>query len=245
MASNASRNDTPRVGERGTSGGDRDAFQPEESQVSSRSTGGGDPERTFLEAMRRMNSVGEAAERDYQRALSRVRDHSDETIAAVARAGWESLPESAYLDRWALVQLLADLAMPAAADVLDAVLSTPLPPERSAERDHRYSTVGQEIVVRTTAVEGLRRLAANDDARAGETLVRHIRHENRTVRVACVMALRDLGRGYEESLRSAISEEDRFLLDIRRLPPSDVPQPTTVDQVRLPGKGRPVPPPAS
>jgi hypothetical protein len=129
--------------------------------------------------------------------------------------------------------------------VLEAVLSTPIPPERSAERDHRYSTVGQEIVVRTTAVEGLRRLATNDDARAGETLVRNVRHENRTVRVACVMALRDLGQRYEESLRSAMSEEDRFLFEIRRLRASDVPQPTDVNQVRLPGKGRPVPPPAS
>jgi hypothetical protein len=195
--------------------------------------------------MHRMNSVGEAAEQDYQRALSRVRDHSGETVAAVASAGWESLPENAYLDRWALVQLLADLEMPATIEVLDAVLSTPLPPERSAEHDHRYSTVGQEIVVRTTAVEGLRRLAANDDARAADALMRHVRHENRTVRVACVMALRDLGREYEESLRSAITEEDRFLLEIRRLQATDVPQATNIDQVRSPGKGRPVPPPAS
>jgi hypothetical protein len=240
----ASKSDAPRVGDRATQGGGRwDTFHPEKNPAFELTIQGGDPERAVLEAMRRMNAVGDAAEQDYRRALRRVHEYSGDAVAALARAGWESIPEEAYLDRWALVQLLTDLMMPATGEVLDRVLSTPLPPERSSDVDHRYSTVGQEVVLRTTAVEGLFRLASAGEEQAVRILVRHVRHEHRSVRVACVLALRELGGDAEESMRTALPEEDHYMLEIRRLSAQDAPQPTAVDLIRSPGEGGPVPPP--
>jgi hypothetical protein len=246
MPPDRSKNDAPRLGERAAQGGgSRDSFQPEEDRAAQFAPRGGDPERAVLEAIRRMNGSGDAAEQDYQRALGRVREYPGDVVAALARDGCRSLPEEAYLDRWALVQLLTDLAMPATVDVLDRVLSTPVPPERSSDVDHRYSTVGQEVVLRTTAVEALRRLALAGEERAARVLLGHIGHEHRSVRVAIVLALQELGGEAEESMLAALPEEDQYLLEIRRFDPGDVPQPTAVDHIRSPGAGGPVPPPAS
>jgi hypothetical protein len=205
---------------------------------------GGDLERTVLEALRRMNAAGDSAERDYENALRRVRELPGDLVAELMRSSWESTPEGAYLNRWGLLQLLADLATPAATDLFDRVLSTPIPAERASGRDHRYSTVGEEVILRTTSVEGLRRLASDGDERAADVLLRHIGHEHRTVRSACVFALVDVGGDAEKSMREVLPEADRYLLEVRRTDLREVPQPTEVDHIRLAGRGAPVPPPA-
>jgi hypothetical protein len=49
------------------------------------------------------------------------------------------------------------------------------------------------------------------------------------------MALCELGGEAEDSMRAALTEEDRYMLEIRRLDVQDAPQPTAIDQVRSPG----------
>ena len=55
-----------------------------------------------------------------------------------------------------------------------------------------------------TAVEGLRRLAASGHVSATRLLLKHLRHEQRSIRVACVMALKDLGGEAEAAMRTGL-----------------------------------------
>ena len=190
-----------------------------------------------------MSAHGETADAEYQRALRRVKEQPGDTVAAKVGQALDALPEESYLDRWGLVQLMADVSLPATVDLFANVLSAPIPPESSAVRDHRYSTVGQEVVLRTTAVQGLRRLAASGQESATRLLLTHLRHEQRSIRVACVMALRDLGGDAEAAMREALADEDRYLLEIRRLRVADVPQPAPPTSDDPTGRGRTVPPP--
>lgn len=197
----------------------------------------------FTDAVHAMGAVGPDVEDNYQRALRVLREYPPDEITTFARRGWQSLPEEAYLDRWGLVQLLTDLRLSDAAGVLAAVVATPVPPERSPGADHRHSTVGEEVVIRTTAVEGLARLAAEGDPRAVEALVRHLDDDQRGVRAACVTALRGLPGGAPVDLTELVREDDRDLLTARRPDVREVPQVERVDYVLHPGAGADPPPP--
>ncbi|MFI9048511.1 hypothetical protein [Streptomyces sp. NPDC053427] len=168
-----------------------------------------------MRAVGAMNDMDEYAAEGYQQALDELNGYPAEDVTAVLRRGWETLPEFAYPDRWGIVQLLTDLRMTSATDVFETILTTPIPPERTPEFAHPYSTVGEEITIRTTAVEGLTRLAAEDDPGAVELLIRHVTDEHRSIQVACVMALRDLGEDAGVDVSILVPEKDQELLRIR------------------------------
>ncbi|MEU9116815.1 hypothetical protein AB0D04_34955 [Streptomyces sp. NPDC048483] len=173
----------------------------------------------LLEALRAMGALDdtdEYADERYQQVLGRLRGYPAEEVTALLRRGWESLPEFAYLDRWGLVQLLTDLRLTTATDVFETILTTPIPPERTPAYTHRPSTVGEEITIRTTAVDGLAELAAQDDPSAVELLIRHVTDTHRSIQVACVMALRDLGEDAGVDVSSLVPEKDQKLLHMRR-----------------------------
>ncbi|MCX4741417.1 HEAT repeat domain-containing protein [Streptomyces antibioticus] len=242
MSSDGRGDDIPRVGQQpGPDGSDQDVFSPLGIREFGFAGAFGELGAAFLGAVRATGAVGESAEAEYQRALDVVRGYPAEDVDRLARSGWEELPEEAYLDRWALVQVLTDLRLAGTADALAAVVATPVPPERYPEGAHRYSTVGQETVIRTTAVEGLARLAADGSTGALDTLVRHVDDDRRGVRAACVLALRELAAPVD--LPGLIRSEDADLLEVRRYDVRDVPQVTRVDHIRYPGAGADVRPP--
>ncbi|MGX5187138.1 HEAT repeat domain-containing protein [Streptomyces avermitilis] len=243
MAGNYGSEETPRLGQGPVSGGgEQDSFSSDGTRQFDFARAFGDLGTAFLGALRAMGGVGEGAEDDYQRALDTVLSYAPEDITRLVRRGWDELPENAYLDRWAVLQLLTDLRLPDAADVLADILATPIPPERSPEDQHRYSTVGQEIVIRTTAVEGLARLAAQGATSAVDTLVQHVDDEQRSIRAACVLALRDLPMQLD--LPRLIRPEDSDLLEVHRYDVREVPQVVHVDHILYPGAGADVQPPA-
>lgn len=175
-------------------------------------------------AVNQMGGIGEQAESEYQQSLDELRADSARAIRLVAFA-YDHLPEERYLDRWALIQLMGDLAEPAALGHLDRILSQPIPPERSKD-PHSFSTVGQEIVIRTTAIEVLARLAAGEDRTALDLLLKHMHHENFSVRRAAVQGYMMVG-GPEarQRLLEHLPPRDHPLMDIRRPDVREVPQP--------------------
>ena len=62
----------------------------------------------IVEAVNRMGGLGDGAEKDYQRALDALRQRGEEAVDVIA-SEYHALPEERYLDRWSLVQLLAEL----------------------------------------------------------------------------------------------------------------------------------------
>ena len=90
-----------------------------------------------------------------------------------------------------------------------------------------HSTVGEEAMIRTTAIEGIVRLALSGDRQAVELLSKHTGHQNLSVRRAAVQGyIEAVGPDARDELLSRLPESDRFLVDIRRANVQDVPQPT-------------------
>ncbi len=167
------------------------------------------------EAMRAVEALSDTVEyapEGYQQALDALRRYPDEEVTAVLRRGWETLPESAYPDRWGVVQVLTDLRLTSATEVFETILTTPIPPERTPQYPYPYSTVGEEITLRTTAVEGLTRLAAQDDPGAVDLLIRHVTDDDRSIQTACVRALRDLGEDAGVDVSPLVPDEVQELL---------------------------------
>ena len=173
------------------------------------------------EAVQRMNGLGEDAESKYQQALAALRETGREAIDALGKE-FAVLAEDQYVNRWATVQLLTDLQDPRALDVLDKIISSPMPAERS--HDPHSSTAGREVVIRTTAVEAVARLAAGGSVEARQTLLKHARHSVRSVKITAAVAyLEEAGsRGRKELLRRML-KSDHWILDIRRMHPREIP----------------------
>jgi hypothetical protein len=175
----------------------------------------------LLEAVQRMNGVGEDAESNYQRALTALRETGREAIDALGQE-FAELSEDQYVNRWSVVQLLTDLQDPSALDVLDKIISSPMPKERSP--DPHSSTAGRELVVRTTAVEAVARLAARGSVEARDALLKYARHSVRSVKIAAVLSYLEQGgtRARRELLRRML-KADHWMLDIRRMHPRELP----------------------
>ena len=75
---------------------------------------------------------------------------------------WTRSEESEYQERWALLQPAIDLEHPVAGEYLAEFVRRPIPEERSEDPVHGVSTVTEEVILRTTAIEGLARLFRRD-----------------------------------------------------------------------------------
>jgi hypothetical protein len=177
----------------------------------------------IVEAVNRMGGMGDDAEERYQRALEDLKKRAEEVVGVVA-AEYRDLPEESYLDRWSLVHLLAELRHPAALGILEDILSSEIPPERSPD-PHGFSTAGEEVMIRTTAVEALVRLSGEGVQDARELLLKYAEHPNFSVRRACVQGVMETGRDEDqERLRETLKRagEDRLLtierVDVRKVP---------------------------
>ncbi len=180
----------------------------------------------IVTAINHMGGVGEHAEEAYQRALAALRDHVDAVVKTVA-AEYSRVPENQYLDRWSLVQLFAELPHPSALATLERILASDIPPERSKD-PHGHSTVGEEVMIRTTAVDALARLHAAKIVEAGRILLRYAEHPTFSIRRACVQAVMETGSPDEQKNLQKILQKrgETSLLEIRRRDVREVPQAT-------------------
>ncbi len=163
--------------------------------------------QNFLVAM---NAVGEDAEDTYRRTLADLRKRADLALIEIARAQ-NDCDRHDYPTRWVHVHAAAELRHPAALPfLLDLAL---------------YSTVAEETILRTTAVEGIGYLA-KERREAVEALFECLKQPSLSIRRAAVQSLLKTSRG--RSLRSrianALPEDQRFLLDLKALDVRDVPQ---------------------
>jgi len=172
-----------------------------------------------------MNPAGDTTEETYHRSLDQLRQRGDQ-ITSTAGAKYEAMDEDQYLERWSLVQLLTDLRHPTAVPFLTEVLRRPIPPERSPDPAHGISTVGEEIIIRTTAIEALARLAADGDASAKAQLLEQVQHRNFSIRRAAVQAITESGDAelMQRVRRELEGTDNERLLQYRRVDVRSVPQ---------------------
>ena len=173
------------------------------------------------ETLQRMNGLGEDAESQYQRALAALRNTEGEAIDALAQE-FERLAADQYVNRWAVVQLLTDLEDPRALGALNRIIASPLPKERSD--DPHGSPAARELVVRTTAIEAVTRLAAGGSDEARAALLKYARHPVRSVKIAAALAyLEQGGSRARKELRKRMPKSDHWILEIRRVHPQEIP----------------------
>jgi hypothetical protein len=177
----------------------------------------------IVDAINKMGAVGEDAEKLYQDALDRLRPSADRVIDIV-RAEYASMPEEQYLDRWSLIQLVTELRPPSSLRLLDDILGSAIPPEQS-RNPHSFTTVGEEVMIRTTAVEALTRMAAEGDPQALALLLKYSRHPNFSVKRASVQGyLEHGGSKAQAELSRVLPKDEHFILNIRRTDVHDVHQ---------------------
>jgi hypothetical protein len=180
----------------------------------------------IVEAINRMGGVGENAERNYQQALEELRKRGEDAVDVLA-GEYEALPEDRYFDRWSLVQLLSELRQPAAAAPLNRIITSRIPAEK-AKGSHDASTVAEEVIIRTTAVEGVVRLSADGVEEARRILLRHARNRTFSIRRASVQGLLETGDDADKrELRALLKERnEQGLLRIKRMDVREVPEAT-------------------
>ena len=178
----------------------------------------------IVEAVNRMGGAGEHAEDRYRRALEPLRERADEALDVVV-AEYEALPEDSYLDRWSLVYLLSELRNPRATKALNRIITSRIPAEKARE-SHDISTVTEEVMIRTTAVEGVVRLSGDGVEEARKVLLRHAKHRMLSIRRACVQGLMETGTEADRrELRALLKERgDEQLLQIKRIDVREAPQ---------------------
>jgi hypothetical protein len=190
-------------------------------------------------AVAAMNRAGDNAEDEYQRALDDLRRQADAVIVEIAREA-NDCDEGDYPTRWALVHLASELRDPAALPFLRNLVQTPIPPERSKD-PHSFSSVAEETIMRTTAVEGVAALAAERQSKeAAEALWEFLKQPSLSVRRAAVQSIYHAvggGKRVRDRIAGLLPDDQRFLIDLKPVAVTDVPQ-ITRPQRHLSESGR-------
>ena len=179
--------------------------------------------RRLRDALNVMNDFREDARERWADTLSEMRERAADVVVEIAAAEAATDREN-YPLRFQLVHTAAELKSPEALPFLRQFVRTRIPPERSKD-PHSFSTVAEETILRTTAVEGVEQLAAEGNNEAQEALWGFLEQDSLSVRRATVQALLATGgEGVRQRIEESLPEHQRFLLDIRRMEPGEVPQ---------------------
>lgn len=190
-----------------------DARQPLREQLAHR----------VLAVLEAMHAAGEDAEERYQEAVRDLHENVGEAIVVIARLECEA-PRQDYATRWALVHLVAEMEEPAALPLLKQLALAPIPPEESD--DPHSSTVAEETIIRTTAVDGVAALAKNGNEEALEALLDFAHLPSFSIRRAAVQGLLSTPKGddYRDRIRDCLPKDQQFLLDLKKLDVRKAPQ---------------------
>jgi hypothetical protein len=174
--------------------------------------------RTLLGAIGAMTASGPDADEVYNGMVRQLGEDAEFVVLVLKTL--ESLDESEYQERWALLQLAIDLEHPVAGDYLSEFVRRPIPEERSQDTVHGVSTVTEEVILRTTAIEGLARLFRRDFDSTEVLLETVGSSDYAAVRRASWFALIDAGRDEAVERARGLLQESEYgwIVDLRRIP---------------------------
>lgn len=180
--------------------------------------------RMLLDAVGAMTAGGPAADEIYNGLVRQFGE--DEQFVEVVLKTLDSLEESEYQERWALLQLAIDLEHPVAGRYLAEFIRRPIPEERSEDPVHGVSTVTEEVILRTTAIEGLARLFRRDVDSTDVLLEMVASSDYTAVRRASWFALIDGGRDEAVQRARALLQESEYgwIAELRRIPVQEAEQ---------------------
>jgi HEAT repeat protein len=177
----------------------------------------------IVDAVRHLHAPVRDAGGHFGVSLAALRRAAPEA-APILHAEYRDLPIERSHERWSLVYLLSRLGHPVSLPALEAIAAEPLPRER-ADDPHHGGTTAREVMIRTTAAEGLGDLAAAGDREAIDRLLRHASHHPVfSVRRTCAQAyLEHGGPDARGVLLRALPPGEHFVVDLRVIDPGDVP----------------------
>jgi hypothetical protein len=169
-------------------------------------------------------NVGEDAQEIYEELLKKLQGQAESVIVEIVRAEGAS-DQDDYPFRWALVHTAAELKHPATLHFLKNLVLTPIPSERS-EDPHSFSTVAEETIIRTTAVEGIEYLAKKGNSKANSALLEFLKIPSLSIRRAAVQAIlaTTAKKDIRKRLVALLPKEQHYLLDIKRIDVRKAPQ---------------------
>ena len=170
-----------------------------------------------------MNAFGDDADERYQATLKQLRKHPEEAVIELARSE-SDCHAGDYPTRWALTYAATTLEHRAALPLLKSTVSRPIPPEQND--DPHASTVAEETIIRTTAVDGVGALARKGDEDALDALVEFVDLPSFSIRRAAIQAILASPKGDDlrGRLKKCLPKDERFLLDLKRIDVADAPQ---------------------
>jgi hypothetical protein len=165
---------------------------------------------------------GEDSEQRHDRALDDLRSDAGEVVIAIAKAGG-CCDSTDYPRRWALVYAATRLEHEAALPYFRELVFAPIPASKRPV-GHRNTVAREETILRTTAIDGVARLAARGDKRALEILHEFLRVPSISIRRASVQGILAAEPWARDRLAELLPPEHRFLLDVKQLPAPNAPQ---------------------
>lgn len=171
-----------------------------------------------------INGMGEDAQKLYDENLQELRKKPEDIVIEIARE--EKIVEiSDYAKRWSLIHTANELKDRTSLPLLKNIVLTPIPPEKSKD-PHSFSTVAEETILRTTAVDGVGYLAEQGDKEALKSLFEFISIPSISIRRAAVHGIMSTSKDKKvrEKLKELLPNEQHFLLDLKPIDVRDVPQ---------------------
>lgn len=172
--------------------------------------------------LRTMNALGPDAEDDYERALRDMKSSAADMATTIARAE-AACPQGNYQLRWGLVYAAVQLHHASTLPFLRKLVLTEIPPEEIS-LPHSSSTVAEETIIRTTAVEGIGYLAKKGKKEALNALFEFLASPSISIRRASVQELLKVDKRLREKISASLQKEFHYLLDIAQKNVRDVPQ---------------------
>jgi len=171
--------------------------------------GGSETQWLVGQALRHLNGAEPSDERSYQHVIALLREH---------KAGKDTLTQLAHDTvadptlRWNILHVLGDAGDASSIKSLVEAALERLPERQREGCEGPYDT---ELLNRTMAVHAIAAVARRHED-AADGLLRIVEAKpDRAVLIEAVKAAVDLGQG--ERVQSLLSEEDRWILDLKRV----------------------------
>lgn len=175
-------------------------------------------------------AVGGDAEKNYQKSLIGLRSELPEVIEIIYQA-YMKMEKTRYFKRWVLVETLRELQSDSILIFLETIALSDIPDELWS--DPEVFSIDKESNIRVTAVDGIAQLAKGENLRAEEILKRLFNHEELSIRQRAIRGYLSIGNYKEraDSLRSILSENDYWLINLDITDPKNVPHPSIPDDI--------------
>lgn len=171
-------------------------------------------------------AMGDDAEIKYNNSLNELKKHSDEAIIEIAHSS-NICNSGDYSLRWALVFAAVELTHPTSLPFFKNLILTPIPIEKPKE-SHSNIIAAEEIILRTTAVEGIERLAVKGNKKAADLLFEMLQNQSSlSVRRACIQGILASNKNVtsmKKKVLELLPKNQRFLCEIKRTDLKKVPQ---------------------